>query len=305
MTSSNASARRGGLETAAVVALIVALGAAAVLMQIDRERRFPDLEPTEEVLYVSSPAVMSRAVLSFDAITADLYWIRAIQHYGRARLQRSSEARYDLLFPLLDLTTSLDPHFLIAYRFGAFFLSERAPGGADRPDLAIRLLEKAVAANPNRWEYPHDIGFVHYRRGDFRQAAEWFQRASEVPGATNWLGPLAAVTLATGGDLKSSRFLWQNILQTSDESWLRATAQHRLRQLDAADGKLQLERLTAEYERRHGKPPASWEALVRDGAIAGVPLDPAGYPYVLNAQSGLVDVSADSPMWPLPVDNPR
>src|SRR5688572_18934482 len=141
-------------------------------MQIDREVRFPDRDPAEQVLYVSSPAVITRAVLSFDAIASDIYWIRAIQHYGRARLLGSAEARYDLLHPLLDLTTSLDPRFLVAYRFGAFFLSERAPGGADRPDLAIRLLEKAIAANPDRWEYPHDIGFVYYRQGNFKDAAE-------------------------------------------------------------------------------------------------------------------------------------
>jgi tetratricopeptide (TPR) repeat protein len=275
------------------------------MMQIDRERRFVEREPAEQVLYVSSPAVLSRAVLSFDTIAADLYWIRAIQHYGRARILGGADARFDLLYPLLDLTTSLDPQFLVAYRFGAFFLAERAPGGADRPDQAIRLLEKAMAANPDRWEYPHDIAFVHYRRGDFKAAAEWFRRASQVPGATNWLAPLAAVTLATGGDLKSSRLLWQNILQTSEESWLRRTAEQRLRQLDAAETKIRLEQLTAEYERRHGNPPASWGDLVQDGAIPGAPLDPAGYPYVLNPWWGMVDVSRDSPMWPLPVDNPR
>ena len=274
-------------------------------MQIDRETRFPAREPADQVLYVSSPGVMTRAVLSFDALAADAYWIRAIQYYGRNRLLRRSDARYDLLYPLLDLTTSLDPRFSVAYRFGAFFLSERAPGGADRPDLAIRLLEKAIRENPDRWEYPHDIGFVYYKRGNYKDAADWFRRASQVPGATNWLGPLAAVTLATGGDLRSSRLLWQNILQTSEQSWLRTAAQTRLRQLDAAETKIRLEALTAEYERRHGDPPASWEDLVRDGAIPGVPLDPAGYPYVLNPWWGMVDVSGESPMWPLPVDNPR
>ena len=67
----------------------------------------------------------------------------------------------------------------------------------------------------------------------------------------------------------------------------------------------QLERLTAEYQRRHGRPPAGWEDLVRDGALRGVPHDPAGHPFVLNPSQGTVTVAKDSPMWPLPVDNPR
>ena len=53
---------------------------------------------------------MQRAALSYDAVLADVYWIRALQHFGR----RAPEANprtgsYDLLYPLLDLTTTLDP----------------------------------------------------------------------------------------------------------------------------------------------------------------------------------------------------
>jgi tetratricopeptide (TPR) repeat protein len=279
--------------------------AAIVGLQLLRERRFVPVEPAAQVLYLSSPAVVTRAALSFDAIVADLYWIRAVQYYGQARLLRSTGARYDLLYPLLDLTTALDPHFSVAYRFGAFFLSERSPGGAGRPDLAIRLLEKAMATSPERWEYPHDVGFIYYRQGDYRQAAEWFQRAAQVPGATNWLAPLAAVTLATGGDLRSSRVLWNNILASSEEVWLRRAAEQRLRQLDAVEMSQQLERLSAEYRRRHGRPPTTWEDLVRDGALRGIPRDPAGHPFVLNPSRGTVTVAEDSPMWLPPLDTPR
>ena len=284
---------------------LVLLGGAVVTLQAVRERQSSAADVAAEVLYVSSPAVMTRLALGFDDLASDLYWIRAIQYYGQARLQRSSAARYDLLYPLLDLTTSLDPRFRVAYNFGSFFLSEPVPGGAGRPDLAIRLLEKGMAANPQRWEYPHDIGFVYYRQGDYVRAAEWFRRAAQVPGATNWLEPLAATTLATGGDVRSSRLLWQNLLATSEHQWLRDQASKALLQLDAVDQKRQLERLTAEYERRHGIPPPTWEHLIRDGALRGLPRDSAGYVFSLNPWWGTVDVADDSPLRPLPVDNPR
>lgn len=287
------------------IVLIVLLAGALVLLQIDRERRYPLQQAASQVLYVSSPAVMTRMALSFDAIVSDIYWIRAIQYYGSMRLSRSPVKHYENLYPLLDLTTSLDPQFSIAYRFGAFFLSEKAPGGAGRPDLSIKLLDKAMAANPLRWEYPYDIGFVYYRDGDYARAAEWFRKAARVPGATNWLEPLAAVTAATGGDIESSRLIWRNILATSEQQWMRDAAEHRLQQLDAIDAIGQLERLTAEYERRHGAPPPAWDDLVRDGALRGVPLDPSGHPYVLNPYWGSVTVAEDSPMWPLPTEGPR
>ena len=287
---------------AALIAVAL-LGAGVVGLQIQRERRFAGVEPAEQVLYVSSPAVLTRLALSYDALLADLYWIRAIQYYGARRLSAAATQNYDLLYPMLDLTTSLDPNFTVAYRFGAFFLSERAPGGAGRSDLAIQLLDKAMQRHPDRWEYPHDVGFVYYRNGEYRQAAEWFERAAAIPGAAEWLAPLAAVTLAAGGDTAASRVLWKNIL-TSETEWLRRVAQQRLLQLDAVDAIKLLEGLTADYERRFGDPPVTWEDMVRAGLLPGIPVDPGGHPYVLNPYWGSVTVSEDSPMWPLPTERP-
>jgi hypothetical protein len=292
------------------LALIALLGAGVVRLQMVRERRFPDAEPAQQILYVSSPAVMKRMALSYDSVAADLYWIRAIQYYGGTRLSPTPEKSYDLLYPLLDLTTGLDPNFNIAYRFGAFFLSEKRPGGAGRPDLAIRLLEKGMHARPDRWEYPHDIAFVHYRDGEYKQAAEWFLRAADTPGASKegeradiWLRPLAANTLATGGDTRSSRILYQQLLN-ADAEWLRKDAELRLKRLDAIDEIARLEKGTKAYEQRFGKPPQTWEAMVQAGLLRTVPVDPAGHPYVLNPWWGDVTVSQDSPMWPLPTEHP-
>ena len=279
--------------------------ATVVALQVFRERRFSAAQNIEQLLYVRSPAAVKRLALSFDAVAADLYWIRAIQYYGGTRLSPEPNKRYDLLYPLLDLTTSLDPQFSIAYRFGAFFLSERAPGGAGRPDLAIALLKKAMAANPDQWEYPYDIGFVYYRYEDYQQAADWFHRASDVPNAATWLKPLAAVTLATGGNLEASRLLWENLLANGEQDWLRNTAKQRLQQLDAIEEIRRLEALTAEYEKRHGDPPTTWEQLVADGALRDVPRDPAGFTYVLNPYWGLVGVSDESPLSPLPGERRR
>src|SRR4029078_2615410 len=183
-----------------------------VRLKMGRVRWFPQSEPAQQILYVSSPAVVTRLALSYDALVSDLYWIRAIQYYGGTRLSEHTSKSYELLYPLLDLTTSLDPNFNIAYEFGAFFLSEKKPGGPGRSDLAIRLLEKGIAARPDRWQYPYDVCFVHYRDGDYKDAAEWFLRAAETPGAKKdgeradvWLRPLAANTLAAGRDTRSSR----------------------------------------------------------------------------------------------------
>src|SRR5262249_43671778 len=147
-----------GLSLAAIACLSVAIG-----VQIVRDRRYPlQQQHVERVLYVQSGAALRRLSLDFDALASDVYWIRTIQHYGGERLAKTRKPTYSLLKPLLDHTTTLDPYFSIAYRFGAIFLSEQYPGGAGRPDQAIELLKKGIAAQPTKWQYYHDIAFIYY-----------------------------------------------------------------------------------------------------------------------------------------------
>lgn len=289
---------------------LVILFAAVVGLQAVREQQAPPASPSgpvEHLLYVRSPEFMKRVALSYDSLVADVYWIRAVQHYGQTKLSKTQSKEYDLLFPLLDLTTSLDPRFNIAYRFGAIFLAENYPAGAGRPDQAIALLHKGLAQQPGKWEFAQDIGFVYYWwREDYLQAAQWFKRAGEMPGAPNWLPALAAVTLAQGGNRESSRRLWQELLNSADAEWLRKQARFRLSQLDAMDQIVTLEDLVRTYQQRTGVRPRTWIDLVRAGYLRGLPVDSERQLFQLNPDSGRVTLSPTSPLNPLPApERPR
>lgn len=283
------------------LALLTLVGA-FVALEVWRDRVYGEPAPGDAVLYVRSGEALRRMSLSFSPLLADVYWVRTVQYYGGTRLSTSATKRYDLLDPLLDITTSLDPQFNIAYRFGSIFLAEAYPGGAGRPDQAIALLEKGFRANPKRWHYLQDIGFVYYWWvGDYARAGEWFTKASEIPGAPWWLKSLAAVTLNQGGDRQSSRQLWQSLRDTADNDWLRNNASLRLAQLDTLDALDRLTAIVGRYEARTGSVPASWDALVRAGLLRGVPVDPGGVPFGLDPRTGEVTVASHSPMQPLPV----
>jgi hypothetical protein len=289
---------RGRLVSAVAGILVLA---AAVALHAAQDARYPSMSVDRpDLLYVRSGDTMKRLALGYDGAVADLYWIRALQHFGRERLSGPEHTRtYALLYPLLDLTTTLDPYFTIAYRFGAIFLGEAYPGGPGRPDLAIALLRKGLAVQPQKWQYMQDLGFVYYwHLQDYRSAAAWFQRASEVPGAPSWMAPLAAVTLAEGGHRGASRSLWLQIAK-SEEAWLRDSATQRLAQLDAMDAIDAIEARTREYLRAHPGAPVTWSALQAAGLLRGVPLDPAGTPYELSPD-GHVTIAKESRLWPLP-----
>jgi hypothetical protein len=290
-----------------IILTIVGLLAAVVRLQMARDAMPPLPPPVGDggVMYLRSPAAATRIALGYDTVAADLYWIRAIQHYGGTKLSTGVKT-YDQLYPLLDLATSLDPRFDIAYRFGAIFLSERPPDGPGRPDLAVALLRKGLQAQPERWQFAQDIGFVYYWWvHDYKQAAEWFMRAAGIPGAPTWLKPMAAVTLAQGGSRASSRRLWQEIRDQADHDWLRNQAMRRLQQFDAMDQIDALVRAAIDYERRFGASPRSWADLIRAGHLRGLPADPAGHPYVLDASRGVITLGPRSPLNPLPVEPVR
>jgi hypothetical protein len=212
-----------------------------------------------------------------------------------SKVARLPTAKLRALTRCSTLVTSLDRIFLVAYRFGAIFLASRIPPDWS-PDLPFNSSSAASNGTTDDGNTFEDIGFVYYWWiKDYQKAAEWFKRAGEQPGAPAWLEPLAATTLAQGGDRQSSRLLWTQLL-ASDVEWLRNSAQLRLRQLDAMDQIDELNRRIQEFEAREKKRPTDW----RQVGLPSAPLDPTGTPYRVNPKTGLVDLGPGSILFPLP-----
>ena len=297
-----------------LLAIAVLMGSAAWLQRV-RDQRFPRAAQAGPSLYVTSGSAVRRISAGYTTLAADLYWIRAMQYYGGAKLSLvgareggaggAARSEYTLLYPMLDLTTTLDPRFNIAYRFGAIFLAEPYPGGAGRPDLAVALLEKGLREQPDKWEYMQDIGFVHYWwRHDYGAASSWFDRASRVTGAPWWLRSLAATTLAEGGDRQSSRLMWEAIRESAEIDWLRRDAERRLLQLRALDEMDEYQKRIDNFTRRSGVPPPDWITLVRAGVFPGMMADPTRTPYEIDG-SGRIRLSMRSSLFPIPVEPQR
>src|SRR5229473_3276714 len=207
--------------------------AISLIMTILILHRVDQLRPQatlDEVLYIGSPKVLERASLGYKGLMADIYWTRTVQYFGQ-RHYRSAQS-YNLLAPLLEITTHLDPHLLVAYQFGASFLAPKPPSGPGQPDRAVQLIEYGIQNNPNEWRLYYDLGFVYYMElKDYAKAAQAFARGSEVPGAHPFLKILAAQMAQHAGEFDTARMLWTATYETSQDSLIRQNALEHLRAL--------------------------------------------------------------------------
>lgn len=235
----------------------------------------------EDLIFLPSEARLARLSGGYSGLLAAIYWTRTVQYYGRHRLSHARE--FPLLGPLLDITTSLDPHLLIVYRFGSVFLAEKPPEGAGDPQRAIHLLERGIVANPDYWRLWEDLGFVYYwDMKDYARAGRAFQTGSKRPGALPWMRVLAASVAAEGGEIQSSRFLWMEIARTAENDSIRQSAEIHLAALDALAALQQLDGLLTLYKQKSGQEARSLQALVTAGYLRGIPLDPSGEPFIVG-----------------------
>ena len=271
-------AQRGGWQTALLVA-----GGFAILVpaQMALDRRLAAYRQTPEMLWMPSGKILRALSLGHNGLLADIYWTRAVQHFGRQRILRRHE--YPLLAPLLDITVTLDPQLLVAYRFGGVFLAAPSPLGAGQPEKAIDLLRRGIQANPDQWRLWHDLGFIYYwELQDYPAASAAYLEGSKHPRAAPWMQVMAAVILQKGGDRTTSRFLWTEIFQSTEDETIRDNARMHLDTLRALDDIEELERRAAAFRDQTGRWPQSFPEMTAAGLLEGLPADPQEHPYQLQ-----------------------
>jgi hypothetical protein len=267
------------VRTALIAVPLLFVVVAALQVRIDAKTRAPVRQ--EEELLFRSGLVVKKISLGYDSLLADIYWTRAVQYWG-ARVAMPG-ANFDLLWPLLDLTTTLDPHLIVAYRFGAIFLSE-PEAGANRTDLAIELVKRGIAANRKEWRLGTDLGLLYYLRvRDYSQAARTYLETSKNPDAPVWVKAMAAHIAQTGGSLETARMIWTELYESTTDPAIKKNARSQMQSLKAQADERHLDELALEYAKRFGHNPAAIQEMVAAGLLTGVPEDPAGFPYVIQA----------------------
>ncbi|HYK38585.1 MAG TPA: hypothetical protein VEU98_01095 [Candidatus Eremiobacteraceae bacterium] len=282
-------------STVVLLFLVLPVGFAGIWrLQHSIDAQLTALHEEQDEVVLSSPKIVKAMSLEYAPLVADIYWTRVVQYYG-SRNERRQET-LESLWPLLDLATTLDPNLLPAYRFGSTFLAEPKPAGAGQPERAVEFLQRGIKQNPEQWRLYQDLGNVYYfALNDNEKASRAYLDGSNVPGAAPWMKLMAARIVERGDTRETSRYLWTEIFQSSQDPSVKENAKVHLILLKVDDDLEHLNELLDEFAKREGRRAENIKDLISVGLLPGFPADPDGFAYVIGA-SGKAEVNPKSPL---------
>lgn len=193
--------------------LTVVLVAACLTVVVAHQLTRPRDVAADSRVFVPSPAFYERLPESWQTTVADAYWLALIQYYGE---HVEGDKRFDSLPAMVDLVTTLNPHFTKAYFFGAFGAID-----AGQTQWGYDLLKRGYAENPDDWHFPFYLGFYIYSFAKDKDknvlAAQMYEQAARLPGAKDFVSRLAAILYAKGDEKAKSVDMWFTIYADGDE----------------------------------------------------------------------------------------
>ena len=230
-----------------------------------------------ELMYFPSGTALRALSMGFYAPLADLVWLRFIQYYGEHRM---SDARFELMYHILDILTTLDHRFMYAYSLGGLMLTH----DAQRPDQARMLMKKGMLANPDDWRLPFMYGFIHYVfLREHRIAQRYFRIASQKPDAPDIPKRWAAfVTYYRLGDLKTALALWLDLYNNTKNPEEKTIAEMYIKKIKMKIDIELLNKKIADFTKLTGRKPFNLKELITYGIIDSILIEPHGCHYLLR-----------------------
>ena len=241
------------LKHAAGVVLLLLCAAAVIAYQATQAER----APAGARVFVPSPEFFLDFSPSFRTTIADAYYLQMVQYYGE-HLERGP---LESMPAMVDLVTSLSPHFIRPYSFGAFALVD-----VGRPDLSVKLLQRGFRENPTDWGFPAYLGYFAYQYGSGSKqendaaGSRWYRRAAAIPGSPAYLLRLAAVLAGKGGEEEKAVVMWGQVYTGGD----RYSRQKAVAGLDRILPAEKTVRMKAIAPLRDTMPKADFEALTAE-----------------------------------------
>lgn len=139
-------------------------------------------------VFVPSYRSVKLCSMGYDRFLADMYWLGFVQYAGEIDPRRG--AAHGKAYQWVDLITQLDPYFGKPYWFGCWMIGY----WQKRPDLAEKILKRAIVTMPTIWEWPFLAGVNAYIFGhEPHRAAEYYRQADKLGGGPSYLARHAKI----------------------------------------------------------------------------------------------------------------
>jgi len=244
-----------------------------------------------------------------EGLIADWYYVRSLQYIGDKVIKSKSDTiniddlrdlNPTLLYPLLENATTLDPHFIAAYSYGAMVLPAIDSG------KAVQFATKGIANNPNEWRLYQYLGYIYWKLGRYGEASETYEKGSKIAGSAPFMKMMAASMKTEGGSRDTARAIYREMLAGSEDDQVKITAERRLKELDSLDEREAIDHVLADFKERLGRCTNGFGEVLpllmnvklpgnRDFRVDNQNrlIDPTGAPYLIDNQNCRVKLDAE------------
>jgi len=258
----------------------------SLFFQLNLERKRAEALSRSPFLFLPSGRYLKAIVIGYENIAADILYLWSIQRYSHYE----REHRFRYLEHVYDMITDLDPHYIDPYLVGALTMARE---GSDY-ERAFQLLDKGMRNNPDEWLLPLDAGFYALMDlKDYPKAIDYFMKASKIEGCPPEVDRLIAGAFLRKGDKVSSIKFWLDIYNSTTDERIKEVSYNHIYDLKIDLDLEMLQKAIDNYKEKKGKFPPSLSALVREGFLREIPIDPDGRSYRYNRDSGVVSAASE------------
>ncbi len=230
----------------------------------------PQMSRADEVAFLPTGEFIKGAALGYDALLADVFWVRASTMFG-TRFGDDDQQWYSWLYHMVDLATDLDPDFRAAYKYGATML--RVNGVF--VDQSSLIFQKGMRALPDEWYFPFGIAMNFYlHRNDRALAAEYLAQAVATGNGPFYLRNLTASMLSDSDQLGTALVFLEEERRVVRDEKARTAVDIKILEVRYLLERQRASAVVAEFRRSTGSLPSEPPGVAAQGFE--LPPDPLG-----------------------------
>ena len=265
----------------ALALFLVATCASFMGLKLETDKILRAKIPGSSIIYVPSGKFLKYATFGYSALAADMIYLWAIQYYSTYEIAD----RFTYLDHIFAIIAELDPRYTDPYEIGSMIAGQEA---RDIP-LALRILDRGFAKNPDMWLFPFEAGHIAQRQlKDFDLARKYYEKAMVLPGAPDFTKRLYANAAFKVTDFKTSWETWIEVYNTATDDRVKKIASNHLYQVKAEMDVDALKEAVAKFKEKYKRLPEELSRLVTAGILTSLPRDLDDKDYVYDAATGYV-----------------